>query len=470
MPNTPAQNVTAINAVNWTNTTGAVTGTTVQTLFLDVNGTYALYPSLSSTNTFTGSNTFSGGITANSNISDLSATVAVPASFYTSYYGNPGTAIIHRLNRLYVGEATVASGDIIATGSGMTTPDWLQTLFNPTTSVSQLVTVSTLGGLGITGASRSSDYRTAYGAASGGTQGINGIAYNDDTVTGTPVAVGAYSVGIRAASCSGLTVGIQSVACNAGSVVDITPYSQVNSGCTISVLATPYNTGGGPYTSNISAGIVLGPGGTPGSPPLMRKGIVTLNGSLDPTLGAGGNGVAWEAYVGQSLRWLDSGNTTQAELYGTSGGLVSPETFYMGAGVYLKSGGSVPTPATGSGVLSGDTSTGIYVKGYGSTYDFSVISVIGGPVLRVPTGTQNVQVLGNLAVATGVAVPAGGSSTSAINVSSTANLGLFWGSGAPTVSAAQGSLYIRTDGSSTSTRLYVNTNGSTGWTNVTTAT
>ena len=43
------------------------------------------------------------------------------------------------------------------------------------------------------------------------------------------------------------------------------------------------------------------------------------------------------------------------------------------------------------------------------------------------------------------------------------------GSGAPTHSAAKGSLYIRTDGSSTSTRLYVNTDGSTTWTNFTSA-
>lgn len=43
------------------------------------------------------------------------------------------------------------------------------------------------------------------------------------------------------------------------------------------------------------------------------------------------------------------------------------------------------------------------------------------------------------------------------------------GVGAPTLAAPQGSLYLRTDGSSVATRLYVNTNGSTTWTNVTTA-
>lgn len=42
------------------------------------------------------------------------------------------------------------------------------------------------------------------------------------------------------------------------------------------------------------------------------------------------------------------------------------------------------------------------------------------------------------------------------------------GSGAPTMAAPKGSLYMRTDGSSTSTRAYVNTDGATTWTPVTT--
>lgn len=46
---------------------------------------------------------------------------------------------------------------------------------------------------------------------------------------------------------------------------------------------------------------------------------------------------------------------------------------------------------------------------------------------------------------------------------------LCFGSGLPTISAPQGSLYLRTDGSSVSTRLYVNTDGGTTWANVTTA-
>jgi hypothetical protein len=54
------------------------------------------------------------------------------------------------------------------------------------------------------------------------------------------------------------------------------------------------------------------------------------------------------------------------------------------------------------------------------------------------------------------------------------NLGLgvsfITGSGAPAMSAGVGSLYSRTDGSTTITRLYINYNGSTGWTTIAAAT
>jgi hypothetical protein len=77
---------------------------------------------------------------------------------------------------------------------------------------------------------------------------------------------------------------------------------------------------------------------------------------------------------------------------------------------------------------------------------------------------------GNCALAADSAPQAGGNAAHRVTLSSTAGLGVYFGSGAPSVSAAQGSLYLRTDGSSTTTRLYVNTNGTTGWTNVVTST
>lgn len=95
-------------------------------------------------------------------------------------------------------------------------------------------------------------------------------------------------------------------------------------------------------------------------------------------------------------------------------------------------------------------------------------TTFSGPV-RSENGFEGpfISVSGNITADNAIAPVAGGAA--AFLATSTAGLGIYIGSGAPTVSAAQGSLYLRTDGSSTSTRLYVNTNGTTGWTNVTTA-
>jgi len=53
-------------------------------------------------------------------------------------------------------------------------------------------------------------------------------------------------------------------------------------------------------------------------------------------------------------------------------------------------------------------------------------------------------------------------------IANTSRIGIFAGTGAPTFTAPANSLYLRIDGSSTITRMYVNTTGSTTWTTVTT--
>lgn len=100
---------------------------------------------------------------------------------------------------------------------------------------------------------------------------------------------------------------------------------------------------------------------------------------------------------------------------------------------------------------------------------FQTVSIDSTTGAETTTGTfgATVSTPGTVTADSDSAVVAGGAA--AFLATSTSGLGIYVGSGAPTVSAAQGSLYIRTDGSSTSTRLYVNTNGTTGWTNVTTA-
>lgn len=105
-----------------------------------------------------------------------------------------------------------------------------------------------------------------------------------------------------------------------------------------------------------------------------------------------------------------------------------------------------------------------------------VLNASGRLLLGTATdnGTDIAQFTGSVA-STGAAttlnataIPAGGTAGSGYKFSSTSNFGVFFGSGAPTLAAAKGSLYLRSDGSGTNDRMYVNTNGSTTWTAVVT--
>ncbi len=84
--------------------------------------------------------------------------------------------------------------------------------------------------------------------------------------------------------------------------------------------------------------------------------------------------------------------------------------------------------------------------------------------MAVPNGL-NPSFDGIVRVGAQVATTAGGAEVLDFG---TTGIGLYFGSGAPTISAVKGSLYVRTDGSSSSTRLYIN-NGTTTWVAITTA-
>lgn len=83
--------------------------------------------------------------------------------------------------------------------------------------------------------------------------------------------------------------------------------------------------------------------------------------------------------------------------------------------------------------------------------------------------TGKMTLTGSIAVQSGTAIPAGGTAGAGFLFSSTSNFGVFFGSGAPTIAAGKGSLYLRSDGTTTNNRAYVNTDGSTTWTALTTA-
>lgn len=118
-------------------------------------------------------------------------------------------------------------------------------------------------------------------------------------------------------------------------------------------------------------------------------------------------------------------------------------------------------------------------------------STFSGPV-RSQNGFQTISIAANTGTVTNTATFAANTSITSLTATSTVtarsasaltaggaavfigtntagSMGIYFGSGVPTVSAAKGSLYLRSDGSSTSTRAYINTDGATTWTNLTTA-
>jgi hypothetical protein len=84
------------------------------------------------------------------------------------------------------------------------------------------------------------------------------------------------------------------------------------------------------------------------------------------------------------------------------------------------------------------------------------------------TSVASLSATGNVTADSATALVAGGASAF-IATNTANNMGIYFGSGVPTVSAAKGSLYLRSDGTTTNDRAYINTNGSTTWTALTTA-
>ena len=146
----------------------------------------------------------------------------------------------------------------------------------------------------------------------------------------------------------------------------------------------------------------------------------------------------------------------------TTGGQVSATGNVTGGNILTAGLLSVTGNITGGNVLGGANVNAILHTG---TTISVTANITGGNILSGAV----VSAVGNARILSGTAVPAGGTAGAGYRMSSTTNFGIFFGSGAPTLSAAQGSLYMRTDGSATSDRMYVNTDGATAWTPVITA-
>lgn len=130
---------------------------------------------------------------------------------------------------------------------------------------------------------------------------------------------------------------------------------------------------------------------------------------------------------------------------------------------------------TGAGTIA--TAYGMYLQNpVIATTNYALVTDGGNSGFGIVTPTATLHVSGTTKLAGGdttirsdTATPAGGSTSARLLFGTTAGFGIYYGSGAPTVSAASGSLYIRTDNAGANLRLYSNTTGSTTWAAITSA-
>lgn len=148
----------------------------------------------------------------------------------------------------------------------------------------------------------------------------------------------------------------------------------------------------------------------------------------------------------------------------------SPQTYTLAVGESSRGGtdtdvaGGNATIQSGAGTGAGAVTSIIFnTPTVGSTG--SVQQVYAARLTLSSAGAVFTGVITN---SSGIATPAGGSTAARLLFGTTAGFGVYYGSGAPTVSAAKGSIYLRSDGTGTLDRCYVNTDGSTTWTAFTT--
>lgn len=224
----------------------------------------------------------------------------------------------------------------------------------------------------------------------------------------------------------------------------------------LTVAATTVSTSAGSGALVVSGGVGI-------------NGNLYVSGNIVGSVVATGNTFVGNTTVGNLLTAgfvSATGNVTGGNVL--TGGLVLATGNVTGGNVNTGGVVSATGNIAGGNVLTANVNatvhTGITVSVTGNIT--TIANITGGNVLS----SAVVSALGNATILSGTGVPAGGTTGAGYKMSSTTNLGIFFGTGAPSLSAAQGSLYLRTDGSTTNNRLYVNTNGATTWTPVTTAT
>jgi hypothetical protein len=254
---------------------------------------------------------------------DASAVIGSQANFWT----NSGPAIISRFDRVFVGEAALGSGGGQGnnTCSAGGTRDWLETLIGCSVSFGQISAVNSIGLEGVVAGTRTSDYRTTFGAAAGNSLALVGLCYNDDNISNgspgqQPICQGGYYVVIRKAGNLGISFAQQVDPNNAGGTnITTDPYTFLPSGITGGQLYTAGSLG--PFaTANVTTGLAFAKGATQ----TFNSGMVFYNGSLTTLSLFGGSGsAAIQLPTNYAVVWYSSSGVPSGGIFTDGAGGVN---------------------------------------------------------------------------------------------------------------------------------------------------
>jgi hypothetical protein len=362
--------------------------------------------------------------------------------------------------------------------------------------------------------------------------GIAGFVYNTGNAsTGRAFYADVTHVGSATAS-YGLEIAVNNLGVDgtanayaiSGGVLGIHMTPEGGSGYTLGDAATPAPEATAPGTLGIN--ISAGSGGTVNK--RWNLGIRFGSNAITGTDGFTGTGIAIGMAKGHTIQWMASSTILGASIRSDVSAVSSQdvgiyfsnnkttiagtgeasvfEATHVSSGVnYIQVKNAITTDYPIIACLGSDTNIGLFVDTKGSgVHRFRtngglqeqfrinhvasavnllqvsgaatglppVLSVIGSDtdidLALTPKGAGIARSAASLLVHSATVIPAGGTTGAGLRVSSTSNFGVFFGSGAPSLSAAKGSLYLRSDGTTTNDRAYINTNGSTTWTALTT--
>jgi hypothetical protein len=387
-------------------------------------GTDGIQGYASGTITFAEAGTYQFGFTT----SDSGATITIqdlnrPLSDYT----NPVTITSTEPSISITSGALVVSGGVGVAGN----------LYVDGNIVGNFVaTTQTFAGNLTGGNLLTSGIMSATGNVSGGNLRTTGQVSATGNITGGNILAGS-GVGV------GGDVGVGGIIFANGNINTNTSFNAVGN------IVGSYFLGNGAFLSGLSSTSRITAGTT-------ELGVSTPSGNIQATIGGTANiavistqgidvtgNITASANV-EGVGVSVTGNVTGGNL--RSNGLISAAGNITGGNI----AGTGNVSLVGN-VIAGNLTTGAQMVALGN--------VTGG----------NIVTNGQVRSFNGTAVPAGGTAGAGYVFSTVANFGVFFGSGAPTLVAAKGSLYLRSDGTTTNDRMYVNTNGSTTWTAVITA-